>query len=232
MLSTAAVLRDAAGKYSLEEIELPAPQASQVLVRIVSAGICHTDSLLRMAGFPLPMIGGHEGAGVVEAVGAGVTRIAPGDHVVLSFDHCGVCRNCRSADVAYCDEFKDRNLVGFPLDGSPDAFDGAGQRVGSRWFGQSSFATHAIATERNAVVVDKAADLRLLGPLGCGIQTGAGSILLSLGVRAGSTLAVFGSGAVGLAAVMAASWSALRRSSRSTDITTDSRRRCRSARPM
>jgi aryl-alcohol dehydrogenase len=204
MRATAAVLRDAGEKYSLEDVDLPDPAADELLVRIVSAGICHTDSLLRsVPGFRLPMIAGHEGAGVVEAVGPHVKGIVPGDHVVLSFDHCGGCRNCRSANPAYCDEFMVRNFAGYPLDGSAGAVDLAGESVGWRWFGQSSFATHAIATARNAVVVTKDADLRLLGPLGCGIQTGAGSILNALQVTPGSALVVFGAGAVGLAAVMA-----------------------------
>jgi aryl-alcohol dehydrogenase len=124
--------------------------------------------------------------------------------VVLSFDSCGECANCRSGQPAYCDLFLARNLLGRELDGSETAHDAAGEPVAARWFGQSSFATHAIATERNAVKVDPALPLELLGPLGCGIQTGAGSILRALDVQPGSSVAVFGAGAVGLAAVMAA----------------------------
>lgn len=204
MRVTAVVLRDPMTGYSVEEIELPAPGPGQVLVRIESAGICHTDSLLRQMPIEaLPMIPGHEGAGVVEQVGAGVRGIAEGDHVVLSYDYCGLCANCRTGHTSYCDEFTVRNFVGHPLDGSPGATDENGAPVGSRWFGQSSFATHAVASANNTVVVDRSADLTMLGPLGCGIQTGAGSVLNALAVRAGSSLAVFGAGAVGLAAVMA-----------------------------
>ena len=175
-------------------------------MRIVGAGMCHTDVLPRAPGFVAapPIVTGHEGAGVVEAVGDAVTALAVGDHVVLSFDSCGECANCRTGQPAYCDSFLARNLLGRELDGSETAHDAAGEPVAARWFGQSSFATHAIATERNAVKVDPALPLELLGPLGCGIQTGAGSILRALDVQPGSSVAVFGAGAVGLAAVMAA----------------------------
>jgi len=205
MLVTAALLRDNQGPFSIEEVELPALGPGEVLVEVAGAGYCHTDTLLRQ--FPnemLPFIGGHEGAGVVQEVGAGVTGIAVGDHVVMSFDSCGSCRNCRLGLPPYCDEFTARNFMGHKLDGSAGATDASGAPVGWRWFGQSSFATHAVASIRNTVVVDRAVDLTLLGPLGCGIQTGAGSVLNALDVRPGSSLVVYGAGAVGLAAVMAA----------------------------
>jgi aryl-alcohol dehydrogenase len=177
-------------------------------VRIVGTGMCHTDMVPRAPDFaalaPLPLVTGHEGAGVVEATGAGVSGIAVGEHVVLSFDSCGICANCRGGHPAYCASFLPRNLSGRHLDGSSPATDEAGKPVGARWFGQSSFASHALATARNAVVVDRSLPLEILGPLGCGIQTGAGSVLVAMGVRAGSTIAVYGAGAVGLAAVMAA----------------------------
>jgi aryl-alcohol dehydrogenase len=205
MRSTAAVLRDPQATYSIEEIELPPPGPGELLVRIVGSGHCHTDTLFRhVPGAPLPLVLGHEGAGVVEEVGPGVSGFSAGDHVVLTFDSCGACRNCRSAQPAYCDQFAPRNFAGRRLDGGPGAVDGSGRPVGYRWFGQSSFADLAITTERNTVAVDREVDLELLGPLGCGIQTGAGSVLNALKVGAGSSLAVFGVGAVGLAAVMAA----------------------------
>lgn len=205
MRTTAAVLRDPAAPYSLEELELPPLAADEVLVRIVSAGICHTDSLPRtIPGMPLPLVPGHEGAGVVEEVGADVSGIAVGDHVVLSFDSCGVCANCQADLQPYCDQFMLKNFVGMKFDGTPPAADGSGNGVGTRWFGQSSFATYAIGTSQYTVVVDKDVDLTILGPLGCGIQTGAGSVLMALGVEAGSSIAVYGAGGVGLAAVMAA----------------------------
>jgi aryl-alcohol dehydrogenase len=203
---TAAVLRDPEGPYLLEQVELAEPGPGQVLVRIVGAGMCHTDVLPRAPGSlsPPPIITGHEGSGVVESVGEGVDHVAVGDHVVLSFDSCGDCGNCGRGQSAYCDTFLVRNLLGRHLDGSTGVTDAKGEQVASRWFGQSSFATHAIATARNVVPVDKSLPLELLGPLGCGIQTGAGSILCALDVQPGTSVAVFGSGAVGLAAVMAA----------------------------
>jgi aryl-alcohol dehydrogenase len=202
----AAVLRDAAGTYAIESVELPGPGPGQVLVRVVGAGMCHTDVVPR-AGSPLvgpPIITGHEGAGIVEAVGEGVTRVAVGDHVCMSFDSCGRCVPCRAANPAYCEEFMARNLSGRNPDGSAGVRDEHGADVLGRWFGQSSFATYAIGTERNVVVVDRELPLELLGPLGCGVQTGAGSILVAMDVQPGSSVVVFGTGAVGLSAVMAA----------------------------
>ena len=206
MKTRAAVLRAADQPYTIEEIELRELRADEVLVRIVGVGMCHTDVLPRAPGFiaPPPIVVGHEGAGVVEAIGDAVTRLAVGDHVVLSFDSCGTCANCAADQPAYCDSFMARNLFGRELDGSNTATDSAGVAVGARWFGQSSFASHAIARERNSVKVDPSLPLELLGPLGCGIQTGAGSILCALDVQPDTSVAVFGAGAVGLAAVMAA----------------------------
>ncbi len=202
----AAVLRTPDGAYSIEDVQIRAPHGNEVLVRIVGVGICHTDVLPRTPGFPAapPIIPGHEGAGVVEAIGADVTTLAVGDHVVLSFDSCGECANCRVGQPAYCDQFMVRNLFGRQLDGADTVVDADGEGVAARWFGQSSFASHAIATERNAVKVDPDLPLDVLGPLGCGIQTGAGSILCAMDVQPGTSVAVFGTGAVGLAAVMAA----------------------------
>lgn len=202
----AAVLRAPDAPYSIEDVELRELRDHEVLVRIVGAGMCHTDVLPRAPGFiaPPPIITGHEGSGVVEALGGSVRSLAVGDHVVLSFDSCGDCANCRGHQPAYCDTFMPRNLLGRELDGSPTVTDAAGGAVGARWFGQSSFASHAIATERNAVKVDSSLPLATLGPLGCGVQTGAGSVLSALEVQPGSSIAVFGAGAVGLSAVMAA----------------------------
>jgi aryl-alcohol dehydrogenase len=200
----AAVLRDPAGAYVIETVELAAPAADEVLVRIVGAGMCHTDVVPRGGVMAAPpVITGHEGSGVVESVGAEVVGVQVGDHVVLSFDSCGRCANCTANQPAYCDTFIPRNLSGRNLDGSTPVRDADGKEVSARWFGQSSFATHCLATARNVVVVDKALPLELLGPLGCGIQTGAGSILCAMDVQPGTSLVVFGAGAVGLAAVMA-----------------------------
>jgi aryl-alcohol dehydrogenase len=199
----AAVLRDPAGAYAIEDVELDGPAPDEVLVRVVGAGMCHTDVLPRAGFVAPPVITGHEGSGVVEAIGSEVTGVAVGDHVVLSFDSCRDCATCRAGQPAYCETFMVRNLTGRRLDGTTAVHDASGAAVASRWFGQSSFATHCLATARNVVVVDKALPLELLGPLGCGIQTGAGSILVAMQVRSGTSLVVFGAGAVGLSAVMA-----------------------------
>lgn len=201
----AAVLRHPAKPFTLEDIELDDPGPGEVLVRVAGAGLCHTDLVYRsLPELPMPMILGHEGSGVVEATGAGVTRFAPGDHVVMSYDSCGRCAQCLAAAPCYCDEFIGRNFSGMRQDFSSGARDLAGSPVAARWFGQSSFAGYALATERNLVSVDASLPIETLGPLGCGVQTGAGSVLLALGVRPASSIAVFGTGAVGLSAVMAA----------------------------
>lgn len=206
MRMTAAVLREPDGPYALEEVELDPPGPGELLVRVVGAGLCHTDVVPRGTGSfsPPPIITGHEGAGVVAAVGAGVDGVVVGDHVVLSFDTCGECANCRGGRPPYCDQFLFRNLLGRRPDGSTGVHDAAGGEIASRWFGQSSFATYCVAAARNVVVVDRDLPLEKLGPLGCGILTGAGSVLVQLAVPAGASLVVFGVGAVGLAAVMAA----------------------------
>jgi aryl-alcohol dehydrogenase len=201
----AAVLRDPAGPFAIEEMDLADPGPGEVLVRVAGAGMCHTDLLYRRRPrLPMPMVFGHEGSGVVEVAGPGVRHVVPGDHVVMSFDSCGRCGQCLEGEPAYCDEMMLRNLSGVRPDGSSGATDAAGLPVAIRWFGQSSFATHAVATERNIVVVDRELPLELLGPLGCGVQTGAGSVLNAMSVRPASSIAVFGAGAVGLSAVMAA----------------------------
>jgi aryl-alcohol dehydrogenase len=148
---------------------------------------------------------GHEGAGVVEAVGGTVSSVGPGDHVVLSYQACGHCRLCLRGRYSYCERGFEANFGGARLDGSNGLRHvGAGPDVHGHFFGQSSFATHSLATERNVVKVPRDVPLELLGPLGCGLQTGAGAVLNSLKVPAGASVAVFGSGAVGLAAIMAA----------------------------
>lgn len=205
--ATAAVLRNGDGKFELEEIELGPLAPDELLVKIVGAGMCHTDlhilhpDVVEQMG---PIILGHEGSGIVEEVGSAVRGIEVGDHVLISYDSCGHCRNCRSGIPSYCDEFMPRNVTGRRTDFSTSAVDQNGLPLANRWFGQSSFATHAIATERNLVVVDKSLPLELLGPLGCGLQTGAGSVLNEMKLAAGQSIAVFGAGGVGLAAVMAA----------------------------
>lgn len=200
--ATAAVLREPAGSFTFEEVELDGPRADEVLVRMVSTGICRTD--IEFANFwPLPAVLGHEGAGVVEAVGDGVSKVAVGDQVVMSFRSCGACASCLAAEPAYCTHFDDYNFGGRRPDGST-AVSAAGTDLNAHFIGQSSFATHAVVHHSSVVRVDDDVDLQLLGALGCGFQTGAGTVLRVLRSRPGDSIAIFGAGAVGLTAVMAA----------------------------
>jgi aryl-alcohol dehydrogenase len=200
----AAVVREAEKPFVIEKLELDAPRDNEILVKIHSAGICHTDIGVRNQWLPvpLPLVLGHEGAGVVEAVGSGVTKVSPGDKVVLTYAACRECTMCTRGEPSYCEQFVVRNVAGSRPDGT-NALHGAGD-VHGFFFSQSSFATHAIALESNVVKLAPETDLSLVGPLGCGIQTGAGTVLNRLKPQAGSSLVVFGAGAVGLAAVMAA----------------------------
>ncbi|MFJ2014134.1 NAD(P)-dependent alcohol dehydrogenase [Streptomyces globisporus] len=203
----AAVLRSYEDPFAVEEVILNAgPDDGEVLVRIAGCGMCRTDlAVRRSAGrSPLPAVLGHEGAGVVVETGGPDTGLSPGDHVVLSFDSCGHCRSCLGAAPAYCDDFAALNLFGGRAENATRFTVAAGGTLAPRWFGQSSFAAYAMVPARNAVRVDPALPLELLGPLGCGFLTGAGTVLNSFGAGPGDTVAVFGAGAVGLAAVMAA----------------------------
>ena len=203
---TAAIAREPRAPLVLENGEIEGPRPDEVLVRVVATGVCHTDMVVRNQDFaaPLPMVLGHEGAGIVEAVGDAVTEVVPGDHVIMTYMWCGHCHTCESGHPAHCENMGPLNFGGGRLDGSTATKDAEGHAVHDHFFGQSSFSTYALANEKNVVKVDKDAPLELLGPLGCGIQTGAGAVLQALNVRAGSSFVAFGAGAVGLAAVMAA----------------------------
>ncbi|MBV9227825.1 MAG: NAD(P)-dependent alcohol dehydrogenase [Chloroflexi bacterium] len=205
MKITAAIINEKSGPFQLAELDLAEPQADEVLVRIVATGVCHTDLVVRdqYVPVPLPVVLGHEGAGVVERVGANVKKVQPGDHVVLSFFACGSCVNCEQGQPGYCLNFFPGNFSGGRLDGS-SALRQGDNTIHGHFFGQSSFATYALANEHNVVKVAKDVPLELLGPLGCGIQTGAGSVLNALRPEAGTSIAVFGVGPVGLSAIMAA----------------------------
>jgi aryl-alcohol dehydrogenase len=203
--ASAALLREVGAPLTTEEVQLSAPREGEILVRMRGVGICHTDisAALGVIPIPLPAVLGHEGSGVVAAIGPGVDSLAVGDHVALSFDHCGDCPQCSGGHPAYCEMFAPLNYFGTRLDGSVTMHQGDDEVYGN-WFGQSSFATHAIASAHNAVKVPEDLPLEILGPLGCGLQTGAGSVLKVLEPKAGEGIIVFGLGAVGLGAVMAA----------------------------
>lgn len=199
----AAVTHRPGGEFELEEVELGDPRPEEVLVRIVATGVCHTDMVARDQEYPVPLpaVLGHEGAGVVEKVGDNVTTVDVGDHVVLSFSSCGECKSCLTGHPYACENFFDLNFAGTSYY-QDHRLQKNGQNL-STFFGQSSFGAYAVAHNRNVVKVDKDLDLSLLGPLGCGIQTGAGALLNTLKPQAGSTFAVFGCGAVGLSALLA-----------------------------
>ncbi|GGF43890.1 aryl-alcohol dehydrogenase [Aliidongia dinghuensis] len=201
----AAVAREPGAPFSVELLELEEPRPGEVLVRVVATGVCHTDMVMRDQHLPVPqpVVLGHEGAGIVERVGAGVTKVAPGDPVVMSFNSCGECPSCQAEAEAYCHDFFGRNFLGARPDGS-SGLSRRDETIHGNIFGQSSFASHALCHERNVVPVPKEAPLELLGPLACGLQTGAGAVMNALKVGAGQSLAVFGLGSVGLSAVMAA----------------------------
>ena len=196
----AAVTHGQGEEFKIGEVELAEPRSNEVLVRVVATGVCHTDAVARDNGIvPYPIVLGHEGAGIVEQAGENVKAVGPGDHVVLSYSSCGHCENCLSAHPSTCEKMNDLNfgsqgIERLEQDGRPVA----------TFFGQSSFATYAVADERNVVKVPDDVELELLGPLGCGIQTGSGTVLACLKPAFGSTIVVYGCGAVGLSAVMAA----------------------------
>ena len=201
----AALTRSPSAPFELASVELDAPRPDEVLVRIVGVGLCHTDLVAQAGVFPMsmPAVFGHEGAGIVEAIGAEVTKVQVGDRVALTFLSCGHCPTCDGHEPAYCHSMPALNYGGVRPDGSKTLRDAAGPISGS-FFGQSSFATHALASERNLVKVPEGVPLELAGTLGCGVQTGAGAVMRSMQCRAGSSIVVLGGGAVGLSAVMGA----------------------------
>jgi aryl-alcohol dehydrogenase len=200
-----AVVREQGGPFLIEAVELEGPRPDEVLVEVVATGMCHTDLLVRDSRpEALPAVLGHEGAGVVREVGSEVRGLAPGDKVVLSFPSCGACVRCRTGRSAYCDSIATLKFGCRRLGGSVATTDMQGRPVGDHFFGQSSFGTLAVANGRSAVKLPADADLRIAGPLACGVQTGVGTVLDVLKVSPGSSVAVFGAGSVGLCAVMAA----------------------------
>jgi Zn-dependent alcohol dehydrogenase len=214
MKTLAAVLRavtdqrpyTASRPMQLEEVELLAPRAGELLVRIEAAGVCHSDlsvvdgSRVR----PLPMALGHEAAGVVEEVGAGVRDVRPGDHVVLTFvPSCGLCVECSSGRPALCLPAMAANGAGTLLHGPSVLRDRDGKPL-HHHLGISGFARHAVVARESAVVVPREVPLPTVALFGCAVLTGAGAVLNTASVRPGQSVAVFGLGGVGLAAVMGA----------------------------
>jgi aryl-alcohol dehydrogenase len=202
----AAVIFETGGDFRIEQLEMSEPNDDEVLVRIVGVGICHTDLGARDGHLPIPpppSVLGHEGAGVVEQVGAQVTKVKPGDHVVLAWDCCGTCTSCRSGKYSYCLNFFRHNFNGARPDGTTTLRKGD-QVIHGSFFCQSSFADFALANERNVVKVWDDVPLEVLAPMGCGVMTGAGAVMNALQPRPGASIAVFGVGPVGMSAVLGA----------------------------
>lgn len=201
----AAVTRARHAPMSIETLTLEDPRDDEILVRLVATGICHTDIAMRDQTYPVPqpIVLGHEGAGIVERTGKAVTKVVPGDHVLMSFNSCGHCPSCQHDAPTYCHEFFDYNFAAMRRDGTT-ALSRGGERIHSHFFGQSSFATYALCFEKNVVRLRKDVPLENMAPLACGVQTGAGAIINVLKPGPGHSIAVFGTGSVGLSAVMAA----------------------------
>lgn len=191
--------------FILEECELDTPLPREVLVRVEACGICHTDLTAYdgLLGTPLPAVLGHEGVGRIEAVGEGITHVAVGDHVVMSFGACGTCAPCGEGMPAYCRHAADFNMLGRRRNGK-SPIEWLGQPITGHYFGQSSFATFAIAAAENVVPFPEDLPPALVAPLACGVQTGMGSVVNVLEAKPHDSIGIFGCGTVGLSAVIAA----------------------------
>lgn len=201
----AAVVNEKGAEFEIETINLDDPKPGEVLIRVVASGICHTDVVARDQGWtcPLPAVLGHEGSGIVEKIGEGVVGLEKGDHVIMTPSHCGHCDQCRSGRPFVCERFFELNYLGKMDDGTSRHHNENGEDL-TIFFGQSSFGKFTVANARYVTKVDKEVDLALLAPLGCGVETGSGAVLNRLRPEAGSSIAVFGAGSVGLSALMAA----------------------------
>ncbi|GAB7362192.1 hypothetical protein MBLNU230_g2218t1 [Neophaeotheca triangularis] len=211
------VARPATTGTTLETVHLAAPGPHELLVDIAAASVCHTDVRAAQGTFHLgaPLILGHEGAGIVRSTGSAVSYVQPGDRVVLSYASCGMCRRCVGGKNAYCDElmpvgFGGRRYAGLGSvkgEGEVVVRDEKGELINGLFFGQSSMSRVALVHESACVKVGAATtkeELKLFASLGCGIQTGAGAILNIAKPEPGSGVAIFGAGAVGLSALLAA----------------------------
>ncbi len=203
METKAAVAYQGEAAFKIETVQMDELRADEIRVKVKGVGLCHTDLVFRSGAveYPFPAVFGHEGSGVVEAVGADVTKVVPGDHVLMTFRSCGTCDRCDNGDAAYCRTMPNLNYAGRRGDGSSALSNQAGP-VSSNFFGQSSFAAHSVTYERNVVKVPVHLPIELLGPLGCGIQTGAGAVMRSLNAQPNSAILIAGGGSVGLSAVM------------------------------
>ncbi|HEX3607717.1 MAG TPA: NDMA-dependent alcohol dehydrogenase [Candidatus Dormibacteraeota bacterium] len=190
--------------WEVGELELDPPGERELLIRWVAAGLCHSDEHLLTGDLParLPLVGGHEGAGIVEEVGPGVTRVAPGDHVVCSFlPVCGTCRWCSTGRSNLCDA--GATLLQGSLPSGAFRFHGRGQDVGSMCM-LGSFAERSVVSEYSVVRVDDDLPLERAVLVGCGVPTGWGSSVYAAKVGPGDTVVIYGIGGVGINAVQGA----------------------------
>jgi len=202
----AAVLEEFAKPLVVQEVDLAAPKAGEALVRITSCGVCHTDLYTASGVDPsgyAPTVLGHEGAGVVEAVGEGVTSVQPGDHVVTLFSpECGECLHCTSGKTNICTAIREEQGKGYLPDGTA-RLSRNGEPI-RHFMGTSTFAEAAIMPEIALAKIDPEASLDAACLLACGATTGIAAALWKADVEAGSTVVVFGAGMVGLGAVVGA----------------------------
>jgi len=199
----AAVLYDYGSPLVVEEVELEPPRAGEVLVRMAASGVCHSDlhTIKGVHPWALPVIMGHEGAGVVEEVGPGVTHVVPGDHVVLSWlPYCGRCRYCAMGRPNLC-EGLDWSIAGTMMDGTT-RFHRDGVRI--HHYNTSSFAERSVVPAQTVIPVDPSLPLAELALVGCAVMTGVGAVLNTARVRPGETVVVVGCGGVGLNAIQGA----------------------------
>lgn len=205
----ALVVAEKDAPFEEQEIDLGEPGRDEVLVRIMASWVCHTDAITRAGDMPMPFpaVLGHEGSGIVEAVGEGVTGVEVGDTVVIGWPWCGECRNCLDGQPRYCLRTGEALVSGRRFKGDlrgTTAYSRDGEELNGHFFGQSSFATHSITRANALVKVPGDVPVELLGPLACGFATGAGAVLNEARPHLGDSILIAGVGAVGLAAIMAA----------------------------
>ena len=201
----AALATDSQEPFVIRRLTLREPHANEIRVKVVATGICHTDIMTKNKGLcEFPFILGHEGVGIVDAIGSGVKDFELGDHVIMTYDYCGHCPACEQHHTAFCEQHGDLNFSGSRPDGSKVHRNRDGSLINGSFFQQSSFATYALSHASNTIKIDKSLPLPMLAPLACGVQTGAGTVINSLQVQTASSVAIYGCGCVGLAAILAA----------------------------
>lgn len=202
----AAVAWAAGEPLSIEEIEVAPPKAGEVRVRIVATGVCHTDAFTLSGDDPegiFPAVLGHEGGGIVEAIGEGVTSVAVGDHVIpLYTPECGECKFCRSGKTNLCQKIRETQGKGLMPDGTT-RFSKDGQPI-HHYMGCSTFSEYTVLPEISLAKVNSEAPLEEVCLLGCGVTTGMGAVMNTAKVEDGATVAIFGLGGIGLSAIIGA----------------------------